>query len=269
MFRALGALAVLLTAAPAAAASRTLETIDVSAKRSDNATSATFDTRLKKGRLYAVRFSGSYELDDTSWDPAYCFEGSEECAEPSASVVAVLQHWRRVKGEQPRYARAVSFFDAYDDYPAYRSDHTYSLPFKALFHTQLRSSACPFTSCDVAGSFRARLVQRTFPDGFLRLWAADCRDGERYDTAITFSAGECERALLSGESGPRPGGPLRLQRKRSRWRDIGSPAGGRGEFPAAKLELRDGRGTERYRVVVRDGGRIARKSNTVTINWLG
>lgn len=265
----LGAFAVLLAVAPVAAASRTLETIDVPVKRADNATSATFDSKLKKGRLYAVRFSGSYELNDTSWDPAYCFDGSEDCAEPSASLVAVLQHWRRVKGAQQRYARTVNFFDAYDDYPDYRSDHTYSLPFEALFHTQLRTSACPFTNCDAAGSFRARLVQRPFADGFLHLWAQDCRDGERYDTAITFSAGDCERALLSGESGPRPGGSLRLQRKRSRWRDVGSPAGGRGEFPAVELELRNGRSTERFRVVVRNGGRIVEKSNTVTINWLG
>lgn len=269
MFRALGAVAVLLAAAPAALASRTLETIDVPVKRSDNATSAAFDTNLKKGRLYAVRFSGSYELEDTSWDPAYCFEGTEECTQPSPSVVAVLQHWRRMRGAPPRYARTVDFFSAYHDYPAYRSDHTYSLPFEALFHTQLRSSACPFTNCDAAGSFRARLVQRPFPKGFVHLWAQDCRDGERYDSVITFSDGDCERARLSGESGPRPGGSLQLQRKRSRWRDVGAPAGGRGEFPAAKLELRNGRGTERFRVVVRDGGRIVAKSNTVKIHWLG
>ncbi len=268
MFRVPVAIAALLATAPAALASRTLEAIDVPAKRADNATSAAFDTKLKKGRLYAVRFSGSYRHEDTSWDPAYCFEGSEECAEPSASVVAVLQHWRRVKGAEPRYARTTNFFDA-DDYPAYRADHTYSLPFEALFHTQLRSSACPFPNCDAAGSFRARLVQRPFPDGFLHLWAADCRDGERYDKAITFSAGGCERARLSGESGPRPGGSLQLQRKRARWRDIGSPAGGGGEFPVAERALRNGRGTDRFRVVVRNGGRIVAKSNTVTINWLG
>ena len=269
MFRVLGVACVALAAAPVASASRTLETIDVPVKRSDNATSATFDTKLKKDRLYAVRFSGSFELEDTSWDPAYCFDGSEECAEPSASVVAVLQHWRRVKGAAPRYARAIDFFSAYDDYPQYRSDHSYSLPFEALFHTQLRSSACPFTNCDSAGSLRARLVQRPFADGFLHLWAEDCRDGERYDKTITFSEGECERARLSGESGPQPGGSLQLQRKRNRWKDIGSPAEGGGEFPAATLKLRNGRGTERFRVVVRKGGRIAKRSNAVTINWLG
>jgi hypothetical protein len=271
MFRVLGAVAVLLAVAPVAWASRTLETIDVPAKRADNATSARFDTKLKKGRLYAVRFSGSYELEGRSWDPAYCFGGGEDCAEPSPSVVAVLQHWRRVRGSEPRYARTVGFFDAYgdDDYPAYRSDHTYTLPFEALFHTQLRSSACPFTTCDGEGSFRAQLVQRPFPEGFLHLWAEDCRDGERYDRAITFSAGKCEHALLSGESGPRPGGALRLQRKRERWRDIGSAAVRSGEFPAARLRLRDGRGTERYRVVVRNRSGIVAKSNTVTIDWLG
>ncbi len=69
--------ALLLAVAPAALASRTLETIDVPVKRADNATSATFDTKLKKGRLYSVRFRGSYRLGDTSWDPAYCFEGTE------------------------------------------------------------------------------------------------------------------------------------------------------------------------------------------------
>jgi hypothetical protein len=144
------------------------------------------------------------------------------------------------------------------------------LPFEALFHTQLRSSACAFTTCETAGSFRARLVQRPFPGGFLHLWAEDCRDGERYDRVITFSAGGCERTLLSGESGPRPGGPLRLQRKRSRWKDIGAPASGRRELPKAELALRSGRGTERFRVVVvTPGGRIVAKSNTVTINWLG
>ena len=163
----------------------------------------------------------------------------------------------------------MDFFSAYEEYPAYRSDHTYSLPFEALFHTELRSSACSFPTCAGAGSFRARLVQRPFPDGFLHLWAEDCRDGERYDSVITFSEGECERVRLSGESGPRPGGSLRLQRKRSRWRDVGAPAGGRGEFPAAELGLKDGRGTERFRVVVRTGGRTVAKSNTVTINWLG
>ena len=269
MFRALGVVALLLAAAPVAAASRTLETIDVPVKRSDNATSATFDTKVKKGRLYAVRFSGSYMLEDSRWDAAYCIEGPEDCAEPSPSVVAVVQHWRRQRGAAPRYARTVGFFDAFgDDYPAYRSDHRYSLPFEALFHTQLRSSACPFTNCDGGGSVRARLVQRPFPRGFLHLWAEDCRDGERYDDTITFSAGDCERALLSGESGPRVGGSLRLQRKRRRWRNIGSPAGG-GEFPTAALALRDGRGTERYRAVVRNRGRIVAKSNTVTISWLG
>ncbi len=272
MFRAFGVVAVLLVAAPVASASRTLETVDVPAARADNATSATFDTKLKKGRLYAVRFSGSYELQDTMWDPAYCFEGSERCAEPSASVVAVLQHWRRVKGAEPRYARTVDFFNAYgeDEYPAYRSDHTYSLPFEALFHTQLRSSACPFPDCEGDGSLRARLLRRPFPKGFLHLWAEDCRDGERYDGEITFSAGKCERVRLSGESGPKPAGALWLQRKRGRWRNVGETAGGRGEFPTAALRLRNGRGTDQFRAVLtRDDGRIVKKSNVLTINWLG
>ena len=267
MFRVLGGVALLLAVAPAALASRTLETIDVPVKRADNATSATFDTKLKKGRLYSVRFRGSYRLGDTSWDPAYCFDGPDPCAQPSPSVVATLQHWRRVKGDPPRYASALNFFDA--DYPAYREDHTYSLPFEALFHTQLHASACPFTNCEDAGSLEARLVQRPFQAGFLHLWAQDCRDGERYDTTITFSKGECERTVLSGESGPDPGGSLRLQRKRSRWRDIGAPAGAGGEFPTAALKLQGGRGTEKYRAVVVDGGRIVQKSNAVTINWLG
>ncbi|MGH2837951.1 MAG: hypothetical protein ACRDJY_06345, partial [Thermoleophilaceae bacterium] len=157
MFRLLGGVAVLLAAAPAALASRTIETVDVPVKRADNAMPATFDTKLKKGRLYSVRFRGSYRLEDASWDPAYCFEGTEECAEPSPSVVSRLQQWRRLKGDPPRYASALNFFDAYDDYPAYRVDHTYSLPFEALFHTQLRASACPFTNCEDAGSLEARL----------------------------------------------------------------------------------------------------------------
>ncbi len=62
---------------------------------------------------------------------------------------------------------------------------------------------------------------------------------------------------------------MRLQRKRSRWRDIGPPAGGGGEFPTAARKLQGGRGTEKYRAVVVDDGRIVRKSNAVTINWLG
>jgi hypothetical protein len=267
MFRALGAVAVLLAVAPAALASRNLETIDVPAERADNATSATFDTKLKKGRLYAVRFSGSYRIDDTSWDPAYCFDGSGDCEEPSPSSVAVVQHWRRAKGAEPRYAHGLNFFDG--AYPSFRADHTYTLPFEALFHTQLRASACPFTNCDAAGSIDARLVQRPFPDGFLRLWATDCRDGDRYDTSITFSTGECERVRLSGESGPNPGGSLRLQRKLGRWKDIGSPAGGQGAFPTAVRNLRNGRGTGKFRAVVTHGDRTVEKSNVVTINWVG
>jgi hypothetical protein len=257
----------LLALAPTAMASRTLETITVPAKRSGNETSATFKTRLKKDRLYAVRFSGSYRIDDTSWDPAYCFDGSGDCAEPSPSAVAVVQHFRRVKGAEPMYSHAFNFF--HGAYPAFRGDHTYTLPFRALFHAQLRSAACPFAACDDVGSFRARLVQRPFPDGYLHLWGEDCRDGERHDTTITFSARQCERVHLSGESGPNPDGSLRLQRKARRWKDIGSATAGRGAFPIADLALRGGRGTDRFRAVLAEGGRILKKSNVVTINWIG
>ena len=267
MFAAL-AVAVLLAVAPPAMASRALETITVPVKRADNATSATFKTKVKEDRLYAVRFSGSFRIEDTSWDPAYCFDGDEECANPSPSVVAVVQQWRRVRGEEPMYASALNFFDG--RYPAYRADHTYTLPFKALFHTQVRTAACPFTNCDDAGSLEARLLQRPFPEGFLHLWGEDCRDGARYDSTITVSAGECERVRLSGESGPRPGGALWLQRKRDKWKNVGETAGGAGEFPTATLGLKNGRGTDKFRaVLVRDRGRIVKRSNVLTIHWVG